>query len=143
MQAKNGEHLNPVAFCSRTLSETEQCYAQIEKECLASVWTCEKFGRYMVGLPEFALWTDHKPLVPLFNVRTIDQAPLRCQRLLLRMMKFNPVARYVPGKEQVVSDVLSRKPAVFQADDGELSHEVEAHVGTVRMASSPKQATRN
>ena len=47
-------------------------------------------------------------------------------------MRFNPVARYVPGKEQVVSDVLSRKLAVFRAADGELSHKVEAHVDLVQ-----------
>ena len=41
---QNGQ---PVAFASRTLSTTEQRYAQIEKECLAIVFGCKKFSQYI------------------------------------------------------------------------------------------------
>ena len=128
----HGTELKPVAYCSRTLSEAERRYAQIEKECLAAVWACEKFARYLVGLPDFKVLTDHKPLVPLFNTKDIDKTPVRCQRLLLRMMRFNPTVQFVPGKEQVVSDALLRKPLnTTIADDIELSSEVQAYVDAV------------
>uniref|UniRef100_A0A803JCG3 Gypsy retrotransposon integrase-like protein 1 n=1 Tax=Xenopus tropicalis TaxID=8364 RepID=A0A803JCG3_XENTR len=42
----------PVAFASRTLSPTEQRYAQIEKECLAIVFGCQKFDQYLVIIPK-------------------------------------------------------------------------------------------
>jgi hypothetical protein len=43
----NGQQWKPVAYASRTLSDTEMRYAQIEKEALATTWACEKFSTYL------------------------------------------------------------------------------------------------
>jgi len=39
----------PVSFASSALTTTEQRYAQIEKECLAIVYACQKFNHFILG----------------------------------------------------------------------------------------------
>lgn len=135
MQWVDGQ-LVPIAYASRTLTEAERIYSQIEKECLASVFACEKFSKYLIGLDRFELLTDHKPLVPLMSSKDIDGTPIRCQRLLLRLMRFNFEVRHVPGKELVIADALSRKPVPHSSEDEALCDEVTSYVDSV-MTSKP------
>ena len=100
MQGHGGQ-LRPVTFCSRTLTETEDKYAQIEKEYLVAVWTCARLSCYLVGLSTFKLLIDLKLLVLLINQRGLDKTPLRCQRLLMRLMRFYPLAEHVTCQANV------------------------------------------
>ena len=61
---QNGQ---PIAYASRALSKTEQCYAQIEKECLALVFACERFDHYIYGKDCITVQSDHKPLETIFK----------------------------------------------------------------------------
>ena len=102
-------HWKPVAYASRSLTDTEQRYAQIEKEALATTWACEKFSTYLLG-KHFQVDTDHKPLVPLLGQKHLDTLPPRILRFRLRLDRFNYTIRHVPGKEMYTADTLSRAP---------------------------------
>ena len=75
MQRQPTGDLKPVAYISRSMTSTEQRYAQIEKEALAFTWACERLSDYLVGL-KFHIQTDHKPLVPLFSTKHLDELPI-------------------------------------------------------------------
>ena len=64
----------PVAYASRALTLAEQKYAQIEKEALAVMWSCERFNDYLLGTT-FHIHIDHKPLVPLLSTKNLDELP--------------------------------------------------------------------
>jgi len=57
----------PVAYSSRVMTQTEQNYAQIEKELLAIVYACEKFDQYIFGRSNVIVQSDHKPLETIFR----------------------------------------------------------------------------
>ena len=121
LQRNQGE-LKPVAYISRSLTQAEQKYAQIEKEALAFTWACERLSDYLIGL-KFHIWTDHKPLVPLFSTKHLEQIPIRVQRFRLRMMRFQFTISHVPGKQLVIADTLSRSPSENSTDTDELLHQ--------------------
>ena len=105
---KKGEW-RPVSFISRSLTTTEQRYAQIEKEALGMTWACERFQNYLLGRT-FHIETDHKPLVPLMSSKNLEDLPLRVQRFRMRLMRFDFSISHVPGKNLVMADTLSRSP---------------------------------
>ncbi|KAJ8708897.1 hypothetical protein PYW07_013501 [Mythimna separata] len=96
----------PIAYSSKTLTETQERYAQIEKELLAIQFGCEKFHQYVYG-NRVTVHTDHKPLVYLFK-KPLHEVPARLQRMMLTLQKYDLEVIHVPGKEMYISDTLSR-----------------------------------
>jgi transposase InsO family protein len=121
------EEYRPVAYISRSLTPTETRYAQIEKEALAFTWACERLSHFLTGL-SFHINTDHKPLVPLFSSKKLEDLPLRLQRFRLRMMRYNYTISHVPGKQLVISDTLSRAPARSKSKTEELAQETGFYI---------------
>ena len=87
----------PVAYAARSMTETEQRYAQIEKECLGIVFACDKFHSYVFGLPHIELETDHKPLITISKKHLNEMTP-RIQRMVMRLQKYTYELSYKPGK---------------------------------------------
>ena len=49
----------PVAFASRSLTDAERRYSNIERELLAVTFGCERFHHYVYG-KEFTIENDHR-----------------------------------------------------------------------------------
>nr|XP_037285108.1 uncharacterized protein K02A2.6-like [Rhipicephalus microplus] len=97
----------PVAFASRSMTETEQRYSQTEKEALATTWAIQQFDEFVRGIT-FDVETDHLPLVSLFGKMELDMVPPRIQRLRLKTMRYQFRMLHVPGKLLATADTLSR-----------------------------------
>ena len=110
----------PVAYASRSLTDTEANYAQIEKEMLAILFGVERFEQCVYGRPVL-IQTDHKPLESIFR-KSLLSAPKRLQRMLLRLQKFDLHVEYKKGSEMYLADTLSR---AFQVCKGTQKDAVE------------------
>ena len=98
----------PVAYGSKSLTNTERAYAQIEKELLAIVFGCRKFHYLLYGR-SFEVETDHLPLLRIFE-KPLSQIPLRLQKMILKLQPYNFKLVSKSGKEIPVADALSRAP---------------------------------
>ena len=98
----------PIAYASRSLSAAETRYAQIEKELLSVLFALERFNVYTYGA-KVLVENDHKPLEIILK-KSLQEAPTRLQRMLLRLQKYDFVIKHKPGKDMIIADTLSRAP---------------------------------
>ena len=63
----------PVCFASKSLSDNEIRYGQIEKEFLAILFACTKFKQFIYG-KKVVVHTDHLPLVSIMK-KEINKIP--------------------------------------------------------------------
>ena len=86
----------PIAFASKAVSPA----------AVAVVYGCEKFHSYLYGR-SFVVRTNHHPLGQVHK-KNLMQAPPRLQRMLLRLQPYHCIIKYLPGREMVTADALSR-----------------------------------
>jgi hypothetical protein len=96
------------SFASRSMSEVEQRYSQIEKEMLAIVFAVRKFDDYVFMHPDVTVHTDHKPLEAICG-RSLSQAPSRrLKYMLAKLLDYELKVIHVAGSKLWIADSLSR-----------------------------------
>ena len=94
---------------SRFCTNAETRYAPIEGEALAAAWGTAKCKHYLLGMPHWTLAVDHKPLVPILSTKDLDAIPNpRILNQRVKLLPYNFTPKYIPGKENVTPDTLSR-----------------------------------
>ena len=106
---------HPIAYASKALTNSQQNYAQIEKEMFAIVFGCTRFHEYIYGMQTIEVETDHKPLETILK-KPLYQAPARLQKMIMTVQKYSIDLVYRPGKELVIADALSRAYLPEQSD---------------------------
>ena len=100
-----------IAYASRTLNEHEKCYGKIDKVALTMMFGLKRFHVYLYGR-HFTILTDHKPLERIFGPKTAipPLATMRLQRWPIILAAFNYSIKFVPARQNVLADALSRLP---------------------------------
>jgi len=98
----------PIAFISKSLSDTERNYEIHDKEMLAIVRCLEAWRHFLEGtIVKFEIWTDHKNLEYFMKVQKLNR---RQARWALYLSRFDFVLKHVPRTKMEKADSLSRRP---------------------------------
>ena len=134
----------PIAFYSKKLSQTQIRYSAYDRELLAAYSALKHFQYFLEGR-EFAIYTDHKPLIYAFKQKPEKASP-RQLRHLDYIGQHTVDIRHIPGKENVVADTLSRLDSITmpssvdynllaneQENDGELKSLIQSQETSLQL----------
>ena len=83
--------------------------------------------------------SDHKQLENIFK-KPLASAPLRLQRMLLRLQRYDIDLQYKPGKEMILANTLSRAHVAEYAEEiSEKDMRVQVHLVTANISVSDEQ----
>ena len=111
--------ISMVTCGSKSLTDTQKRYSTVELECLAILVGIKKCDCYLRGLKNFQVFTDHKPLLGVFDKETYALENQRLMRMREKLTQYTFQVNYIPGKNNTIADALSRAP-VFPAEEEDL-----------------------
>ena len=98
----------PVAFISKSLSNTERNYEIHDQEMLAVVRCLEAWRHFLEGATvKFEIWTDHKNLEYFMKAQKLNQ---RQAQWALYLSRFDFALKHVSGSKIGKANSLSRRP---------------------------------
>ena len=106
LQKDNNGIDHPVCYFSKKFNKHQKNYSTIEKECLALILAIQEFEVYLTSstLP-IVVFSAHNPLSFLHKPKNKNQ---RLPRWSLLHQEFNLDVRHIKGKDNIISDALSR-----------------------------------
>ena len=110
------QRLRLVSCNSKAFTATQQRYATIELECLAIKWAVLDLEFYLLGADQVKVLTDHHPLLGVFRKPLHEITNSRLLKYREALIHMNLVLEWVPGKDHLIADALSRSP-VFLAHE--------------------------
>lgn len=129
----------PIAYASRTLSDTEMRYSTIERELLAIIWAVKHFRPYLYGKP-FTIFTDHRPLAWLYSLKEPNS---KLTRWRLRLQEYDFKIIYKNGKQNTNADALSRIKVNAIGDLDDVSMKVNVDEAERRLQEHLSQVTND
>ncbi|KAF0755067.1 Integrase catalytic domain-containing protein, partial [Aphis craccivora] len=123
----------PVCFKSKSLSETEINYGQVDKEFLSVLFACKVFHHYIYGRC-VTVQSDHLPLISLMkkNINDIPSKRLQCIKVKLSRYDINLI--HIPGEKMFIADALSR--ACISSRNNDLDIDVSNVVHSINMSEN-------
>ena len=115
LMQKNDKGQRFLVCCgSTTLNTAQRNYAMVELEALAILYAIDKCSFYLISMPFFEVWTDHRPLEGVFKKDLDATLNHRLATIREKLANFNFTVKHIPGKNNVIADALSRAPLFDQ-----------------------------
>ena len=115
LQQRVNDTWKPLGFMTKSLSPAQRKYSAYDRELLA-MYTAVKRFRHAVERGNFAIYTDHNPLIYAIN-QNLDKCSPRQFRYLYYVGQFTTDIRHIKEIENNVADTLSRIEAIGKSVD--------------------------
>ena len=98
------DHL--ASYFSKKFNKRQKNYSTSEKECLSLILDLQHFEVYLTSSSSpTVVFRDHNPLIFIHKMKNKNQRLLRWSLLL---QEYNLDIRHIKGKDNIISDTLSR-----------------------------------